>query len=594
MFNNKLKQSLRFKFLIIVSVILLASTVVLSIIIAMNEREMLKHSLITRGNGFASFIAKLAKDPLIMKDRIGLDSIVHQAIKNEEVFYAVIQDASGNLLTSQYASIDYTWPRVKDIVSVLPKDSKLKDIIATIKTQGGVIEVFGPITYDTDTIGKVTLGMSQHKVNQQVVKTIIFVVVINLVVTFIIGAILFIASKKLILDPITELAHATTRFAKGELTTRVEIKTTGEMLALVESFNRMMEDTGKAIVSKENELAERKRVEKVLQESEEQYRSLADNIDFGINLIDKDFKIITTNVVSGKQFNKPAGELVGKNCFKEFEKRQTVCQHCPGVQAMATGQPHQVETEGVRDDGSRFVARIHAFPLFYLNGTIRGFNEVVEDITDRKQAEQKLQDTLDSLRKAFGTTVQVMVSAIETRDPYTAGHQTRSADLARAIATEMDFPQDRIDGIRMAGIIHDIGKLSVPAEILSKPTKLTDLEFSMIKEHAQKGFEMLKDVESPWPLAEIIYQHHERMDGSGYPRNLKGDDILIEARIMAVADVVEAMASHRPYRPALGLNAALAEIENNKGTLYDADAVNACLRLFREKGFQLEGHDFER
>ena len=168
------------------------------------------------------------------------------------------------------------------------------------------------------------------------------------------------------------------------------------------------------------------------------------------------------------------------------------------------------------------------------------------------------------------------MSAVETRDPYTAGHQIRSADLARAIATEMGLPQDKIDGIRMAGSIHDIGKLSIPAEILSKPTKLTEIEFSLIKEHSRSGYEMLKDVESPWPLAEIVYQHHERMDGSGYPRNLKGDEILMEARIMAVADVVESMASHRPYRPALGIEAALEEIEKNKGILYD-ECCRRCL-----------------
>ena len=139
----------------------------------------------------------------------------------------------------------------------------------------------------------------------------------------------------------------------------------------------------------------------------------------------------------------------------------------------------------------------------------------------------------------------------------------------------------------MAGSIHDIGKLSIPAEILSKPTKLTNIEFSLIKEHPRSGYEMLKDVESPWPLAQIVYQHHERMNGSGYPRNLKGDEILMEARIMAVADVVESMASHRPYRPALGIDAALEEIEKNKGILYDNTVADACLRLFREKGYQL-------
>ncbi|HEY5497463.1 MAG TPA: HD-GYP domain-containing protein, partial [Syntrophales bacterium] len=215
------------------------------------------------------------------------------------------------------------------------------------------------------------------------------------------------------------------------------------------------------------------------------------------------------------------------------------------------------------------------------------------DITERKRADEQLQESLDSLRKAVNTTIQVMVSAVETRDPYTAGHQIRSADLAHAIATEMGLPQEKIDGIRMAGKIHDIGKLSIPAEILSNPSKLSELEFSMIKEHARKGFEMLKDVESPWSLAEIVYQHHERMDGSGYPRNLKGEEILIEARILAVADVVEAMASHRPYRAGLGINAALDEIEKNRRIFYDDAVADACLRLFREKGFKLEGLDYK-
>jgi len=221
-------------------------------------------------------------------------------------------------------------------------------------------------------------------------------------------------------------------------------------------------------------------------------------------------------------------------------------------------------------------------------------NELLQaDIREREHAEEQLQQTLESLRKAVSATVQVMVSAVETRDPYTAGHQLRSANLAQAIATEMGLPQDKIEGIRMAGSIHDIGKLSIPAEILSKPTKLSEIEFSLIKEHARQGYEILKNVESPWPLAEIVRQHHERMDGSGYPRNLKGTEILIEARILAVADVVEAMASHRPYRPGLGIDLALSEIEKNRGIFYDDAVADACLRLFREKGFQLEGPDFQ-
>ena len=214
--------------------------------------------------------------------------------------------------------------------------------------------------------------------------------------------------------------------------------------------------------------------------------------------------------------------------------------------------------------------------------------ELEQSESEHKQAEEEFRYTLDSLRRVFGTTIQVMVSAVETRDSYTAGHQHRSTALARAIATEMGLPKEKINSIRMAGSIHDIGKLSIPAEILSKPTKLTELEASLIKEHSRRGYEMLKDVESHYPLAQIVYQHHERMDGSGYPRNLKGGDILIEALIMGVADVVESMTSPRSYRPTLGIDAALGEIEKNKGILYDADVVDACLRLFREKGYELE------
>ncbi|MCX5826169.1 MAG: HD domain-containing protein [Deltaproteobacteria bacterium] len=194
---------------------------------------------------------------------------------------------------------------------------------------------------------------------------------------------------------------------------------------------------------------------------------------------------------------------------------------------------------------------------------------------------------LEKLRKTLGGTIQVISRTVEMRDPYTAGHQRRAADLARAIATEMGISADRTDFVRIAGTIHDIGKISVPAEILSKPTKLTDIEFRLIKAHAQAGYDILKNIEFPWPVADVILQHHERMDGSGYPQGIKGDDILLESRILAVADVVESMASHRPYRPALGIDAALEEITKNRGTLYDPRVVDICLRLFNEKSYKM-------
>jgi HD-GYP domain-containing protein (c-di-GMP phosphodiesterase class II) len=204
------------------------------------------------------------------------------------------------------------------------------------------------------------------------------------------------------------------------------------------------------------------------------------------------------------------------------------------------------------------------------------------------QANEDIMQNIERLRKALGSTTQALANTVEMRDPYTAGHQRRVSDLACAIATEMCLATEQIEGIRITSVIHDIGKISVPAEILSKPTRLSNIEFSLIKQHSESGYGILKDIDFIWPVAQIVLQHHERTDGSGYPLALKGGKILIEARILAVADVVEAMASHRPYRPGLGIDAALNEIEKNKGILYDGAVADACLRLFREKGFKLE------
>jgi HD-GYP domain-containing protein (c-di-GMP phosphodiesterase class II) len=178
-------------------------------------------------------------------------------------------------------------------------------------------------------------------------------------------------------------------------------------------------------------------------------------------------------------------------------------------------------------------------------------------------------------------------STVEMRDPYTAGHQRRVADLAAAIARQMGLEEERAHGIRLASTVHDLGKVHVPAEVLSKPGRLSELEFRFIQVHPQAGHDILKAIEFPWPIAQTVLQHHERLDGSGYPQGARGDAIILEARILAVADVVEAMASHRPYRPSLGLEAAFAEISDKRGVLFDPAVVDACLELFREQGYQL-------
>ena len=189
------------------------------------------------------------------------------------------------------------------------------------------------------------------------------------------------------------------------------------------------------------------------------------------------------------------------------------------------------------------------------------------------------------IKKTLDATVNAIAMIVETRDPYTTGHQLRVSTLAQAIAAEMGLSADEKDFISTAAIIHDIGKLSIPSEILTKPTKLSELEFELIKTHSQSGYNILKDINFPWPVAIVIQQHHERMNGSGYPLKLKGEHILLEARILAVADVVEAISSHRPYRASLGIDYAINEITKNRGILFDGDVVDACLKLFRDKNF---------
>jgi putative nucleotidyltransferase with HDIG domain len=215
----------------------------------------------------------------------------------------------------------------------------------------------------------------------------------------------------------------------------------------------------------------------------------------------------------------------------------------------------------------------------------RANDELHGKVLETRRSEDYLQSTLDRLERSLEGTFRAMSLALELRDPYMAGHQQRVSSLAVAIAQEMNLPWEKIEGIRFAGIIHDVGKIATPAEIMAKPTRLTKSEFQLIKDHPRVGYEMIKDIAFPWPVAHIVLQHHERLDGSGYPEGLVGDAILPEARILAVADVVEAVCSLRPYRPALGIEKGLEEIRKGRGLRFDTRVVDACVRLFREGRF---------
>jgi len=344
------------------------------------------------------------------------------------------------------------------------------------------------------------------------------------------------------------------------------------------------------------DVTKRKDTEEELRNSEERYRLLAENAADVIWTMGMDmrFTYVSPSIfdlagytpeefmdMSFDRYVLPASlELV----YRVYEEELA-------LEASGKADPDRtraLEIEITNKDGSAIWVEMKISPLRDRDCRVIGVLGASRDITDRKRMEGELEQSYENLRRGLNATINVLVAAVEMRDPYTAGHQKHVANLARAIATEMGIPKEKIEGIRMAGTIHDIGKISVPPELLSKPGSLKDIEFGMIKLHPQVGYDILKNIEFPWPVALIVLQHHERMDGSGYPQGLSGEEICLEARIMAVADVVDAMSSHRPYRPAIGIEKALKEISQNKGTLYDPEAVDACVRLFTEKGFKLK------
>lgn len=230
-----------------------------------------------------------------------------------------------------------------------------------------------------------------------------------------------------------------------------------------------------------------------------------------------------------------------------------------------------------------------AAPIYNNQGDVVGAVETIRDITERQHQEEELQRSHDKLKHILDSTVRALATTTEKRDRFTAGHQERVASLAGALAAEMGLSEELRDALIIAGTLHDIGKLYVPLDILSQTGKLTDIEFLFIKTHPAAGYDILKSIPFEEPIAEIVLQHHERLDGSGYPRGLRGKDILMLAKILAVADVVEAMVSHRPYRPAMGIEQAMQEIRGNSGKLYDADVVEACVRIFQNNSFNFNG-----
>ncbi len=349
---------------------------------------------------------------------------------------------------------------------------------------------------------------------------------------------------------------------------------------LVIRLNRVLRE--RAILSK------RRQAEEALLKSEKQYHDIFDRAMEGIFQADPEGRFLTANKALSRMlgYGSP-GELTTQVLHIPTQLCARQQDFAALLQTLTSyGSVNRHELQLRTKEGRQIWVSANIMAVKDDAGQILYYEGNVEDISLRKSAEEARKDSLERLRKALNATVQALASTAEARDPYTAGHQRRVADLARTIATRMGLSAEQIDGIRLASSIHDLGKVSVPAEILIMPRKLTDLEFSLIKTHSQTGFDILKDIEFPWPIARMVLEHHERNDGSGYPHHLTGREMLIESRIIVVSDVVEAIASHRPYRPGFGIEVALAEIEKNKGILYDIEVADTCGQIFQD-GYQL-------
>ena len=319
------------------------------------------------------------------------------------------------------------------------------------------------------------------------------------------------------------------------------------------------------------DITEQKQEEEKLRESEQMHRATLETSINGYWLVDMQGSLLEVNQTYCRMSGYTEQELLGMH-IPDLEDKETLSDTAFHIQKIMEQGTDRFESRHRRKDGSLFNVEIS---VQYQTNKGGQFVAFLQDITDRKTF-------VDKLRKTVVGTVNTIALIVEARDPYTSGHQKRVAEISVAIAKELGLPEEQIQGIYFASLIHDLGKIQVPSEILSKPGKLTRLEFDLIKTHARIGYELLREIEFPWPIAEMVYQHHERMDGSGYPRKLKGNRISIEAKIIGMADVIEAISSHRPYRPALGLDFALDEINKNKGILYDPEIVETFIKVIKK------------
>jgi PAS domain S-box-containing protein len=426
--------------------------------------------------------------------------------------------------------------------------------------------------------GVIRVGISEEPI-KKAVSNIIRLILGIIIVVLLFGGLGVFGLVTVVTNPIYDLIKAAKTAGRGDLSHRVTVKTRDEIGELGFTFNNMVE----AIQNSRNEIIQ----------SKEYINNIIRYMYEALFVVAADGDIKTVNGAACELLGYEEKELIGKpveNLFAEEE-----------FMASRTELKDLIKEEYVRNVAEVFISKAGVkIPVIFSSsvmhdnkGIIQGVILVVQSEMERKQLEEKLHHTLITLRKAMKGAIQAMALTVERKDPCTSGHQQRVADLARGIAKEMGLTDDRVDGLRMCAVVHDLGKIFIPSDILTKASRLTEDEYNIVKTHPQAGYDILKEIEFPWPIAEMEIQHHERVNGSGYPKGLMGKDMLVESKILAVSDVVEAMVNKRSYHEAHSTKEALEEITKNKGILYDPDVVDACVKIFTEKGFKFKESHFE-
>ena len=400
----------------------------------------------------------------------------------------------------------------------------------------------------------------------------------------------FLKLKLLSISDISKAAKALAKNIIGQPTGPDEfvLNRKDNSKAIVEISTYPVKIKGKTLVlGIARDITERKKAEEILRKSQQEFASLFNNSPEASVYLDEKDKVLDMNSSFIELFGYNLEEIKGKDINSGIIHPPDKIEEAKRLTKKSIKGYINYDTIRKKKNGTLFHVSISASSV-EVDGKIKGRIILYQDITQRKQAEQQVKQGYEKLQRTMGATINTISRIIEIRDPYTAGHQNKVSQLSVAIAQEMKLSEDKIEGIRIAALVHDIGKINIPAEILSKPSKLNEMEFSLIKNHPKVGYDILRKIDFSWPVAKVVLQHHEKIDGSGYPQGLKGEKILLEAKIIGVADVVEAMSSHRPYRPSLGIDKALEEISQNRGIFYDPEVVDACLKLFKEKSFKFE------